>query len=123
MQLADVEFEPNDHAVVARVTGEVDLSNAENLGSALLDSMPNREHGLILDLSAVAYLDSAGIRLIYQLRERLRVRAQTLSLVIPRSSASHDALRLAGVSEHVEMAVTVEEASGDDVSPPPTTPG
>jgi anti-anti-sigma factor len=113
VQLADVEFEPNDHAVVARVTGEVDLSNAENLGSALLDSMPNREHGLILDLSAVAYLDSAGIQLIYQLRERLRTRGQGLRLVIPASSPSHDALRLAGLTQHVEMADSVEEAIRD----------
>ena len=123
MQLADVEFESSDKAVVARVSGEVDLSNAESLGAALLASMANSERQLILDLSAVAYLDSAGIRLIYQLRERLRVRGQTLSLVIPTSSASHDALRLAGVSQHVETAETVEEASGDDVSPPPTTAG
>ena len=113
MQLADVDFDSRDQAVVARVTGEVDLSNAESLGAALLDSMPNQGHRLIVDLSAVAYLDSAGIRLIYQLRERLQTRGQSLRLVIPADSASHDALRLAGLAEHVEMAETIEEAVGD----------
>jgi anti-anti-sigma factor len=84
------------------------------LYSALeLDAMPNDEHRLIADLSAVAYLDSAGIRLIYQLRERLQRRGQRLRLVIPAESASHDALRLAGLAEHVEMAETLEEAIGD----------
>ncbi len=113
MQIADVEFESRDRAVVARVSGEVDLSNADSLGAALLDAMPNDERRLIVDLSAVAYLDSAGIRLIYQLRERLQSRGQRLRLVIPAESASHDALRLAGLAEHVEMAETLEEAIGD----------
>jgi anti-anti-sigma factor len=114
MRLADVEFDSSGHGVVAHVSGEIDLSNAEIIGAALVDSMQNHEHRLILDLSDVEYLDSAGIQLIYQLRERLRARGQALRLVIPSSSASHDALRLAGLSQHVEMAETVEEASGDD---------
>jgi anti-sigma B factor antagonist len=114
MRLADVEFERTEQGVVARVSGEVDLSNAESIGAALVESMPNDEHRLILDLSGVDYLDSAGIQLIYQLRERLRARGQTLALVIPPSSPSHDALRLAGLSPHVEMAENVEQARGND---------
>jgi anti-sigma B factor antagonist len=114
MRLADVEFERTERAVVARVTGEVDLSNAASIGTAMVDSMPNDEHRLILDLSSVEYLDSAGIQLIYQLRERLHARGQTMALVIPSSSPSHDALRLAGLSQHVEMAETVEQAGGSD---------
>ena len=113
MEIADVDFESSDQAVVAGVRGEVDLSNADSLEAALLDAMRNDEHRLIVDLSLVAYLDSAGIRLIYQLRERLQGRGQRLWLVIPAQSASHDALRLAGLAEHVEMAETVEEAMGD----------
>jgi anti-anti-sigma factor len=110
MRLADVEFDSRDEGIVARLTGEIDLSNAESIGAALVDAMPNQEHQLILDMSAVDYLDSAGIQLIYQLREQLRARGQNLKLVIPASSAPHDALRLAGLMEHVPMVETVEEA-------------
>jgi anti-anti-sigma factor len=113
MRLADVEFDSNDRGVVARVIGEIDLSNAASLGAALVDAMPNHERRLILDMSAVEYLDSAGIQLIYQLRERLHARGQNLALVIPTPSPSHDALRLAGLTQHVEMAETVEEAGAD----------
>jgi anti-anti-sigma factor len=113
MRLADVEFDSNDRAVVARLSGEVDLSNAASLRAALADAMPNHEQRLILDMTAVEYLDSAGIQLIYQLREQLRARGQSLALVIPTPSPSHDALRLAGLTEHVEMAETVDEAVGD----------
>jgi anti-sigma B factor antagonist len=113
MRLADVEFDSSDRGVVARITGEIDLSNAASLGAALVDAMPNHEQGLVLDMSSVEYLDSAGIQLIYQLRERLRARGQNLALVIPTLSPAHDALRLAGLTQHVEMAETVEEAGGD----------
>lgn len=65
---------------------------------------------MVLDLSQLSYLDSAGIQLIYTLRENLSVRGQTLQLVIPSSSAAHDALRLAGVLHQVPTAETVEDA-------------
>lgn len=113
MRLADIAFESGETSVVARVTGEIDMSNADSIRSALADAMPNQKLLLIFDLSALDYLDSAGIQLIYQLREQLRARGQSLRLVIPASSASHDAIRLAGLAPHLEMAETVEDARRD----------
>lgn len=110
MRLADVMVTAEGRAVVARLTGEVDMSNAESIGGALTEATPNSSLALILDLSAVDYLDSAGIHLIYQLRERLRARGQSLRLVIPADSPANDALRLAGVLRHVETAGTVDAA-------------
>jgi anti-anti-sigma factor len=110
VRLADVEFSDRAGAVIARVTGEIDLANAEGLAGAIVEAIPNETHALVLDLTDVLYIDSAGIRLIYQLRERLRVRGQALRLVAPEASASHDALRLAGVASHVETIETVDQA-------------
>ena len=107
MRLADLDFESHDAAVVARLTGEIDLSNVETIRSALTEAMPNHVHLLVLDLSTVDYLDSAGIQLIYRLREDLGARAQTLRLVIPMSSPANAALRLAGVAQHVDTIETV----------------
>ena len=90
-----MQFDSDDRGVVARITGEIDLSNAASIGAALVDAVRNQEHRLILDMSEVEDLDSAGIQLIYQLRERLHARGQRLALVIPKSSPSHDALQLA----------------------------
>lgn len=99
--------------MVARLTGELDLSNAEDVGRALADAVPNHALALVVDLSQVEYLDSAGIQLIYRLRESLRARGQTLHLVIPTASAANDALRLAGVERHVETIQSVDEALGE----------
>ena len=56
------------------------------------------------------FLDSAGIQLIYQLREDLRARGQILQLVVASTSPTHDALTLAGVTHHVEIVETLDDA-------------
>ena len=110
MRLADVQFDSHECAVVARITGEVDLSNAGEIRTALIDAVRNDSLALVLELGDVDHLDSAGIQLIYRLREDLRARGQALGLVIPRRSAAHDALRLAGVSRHIQLVETIDEA-------------
>lgn len=110
MRAADFQLSTHGDAVVARLEGEIDLANAEEVGGALADAASNEAVALVLDLSAVDYFDSAGIQLIYQLREKLRTRNQALALVIPSTSAVRDSLRLAGVERHVGASEAVEEA-------------
>jgi anti-anti-sigma factor len=110
VRLADLQLSSRDRAVVARVTGEIDLSNATYLERALLTATPNDTLSLVLDLSELDYLDSAGIQLIYRLRESLRSRGQTLALVIPSASPANAALRLAGVSRYVDGDETIDDA-------------
>lgn len=121
MKLADVQFSEHERVVVARLKGEVDLSNADSIETAIVEATPNHALALILDVSALDYLDSAGIHLIYKLRQKLRARGQTLRLVIPTESPAHDALRLAGVSHNVDTAESLEAAmaefAADDSAP------
>jgi anti-anti-sigma factor len=108
--LADVRFDARDQVVVASVTGEVDLSNATQLCDAVGEATPNTAFGMVLDLGGVDYLDSAGIHLIYRLRENLQARGQKLMLAIPAASPVQDSLRLAGVTQHLPIASSVAEA-------------
>jgi anti-sigma B factor antagonist len=110
MSLGDVQITTQDAIVIAGLSGEVDMSNAQAIGQAIERGIPHEALGLVLDLSKLDYLDSAGIQLVYQLREDLRSRAQNLTLVIPEDSPPADALRLAGVSTHLRTYQTVEEA-------------
>jgi anti-sigma B factor antagonist len=110
VKLADVQFSDHQRVVVARLTGEVDLSNAGSIENAIAEATPNHALGLILDVSALDYLDSAGIHLVYKLRGKLRARSQILWLVIPPDSPANDALRLAGVSRNIDTAESLEAA-------------
>jgi anti-sigma B factor antagonist len=109
MKLADLQMRTHDDVLVARVTGEIDKSNATELRTAITETMPNDSLGVLLDLSNVDYIDSAGIHLLYRLSENLRNRGQTLRVVIPRGSPADDTLRLAGVTRHVDVVRELEE--------------
>lgn len=51
------------------VTGEIDMSNAGSLADALEDS----SGALVVDLTAVEYLDSAGLSVLFAHAERLEL--------------------------------------------------
>jgi anti-anti-sigma factor len=107
--LADVHITHHDGVIVASVTGEIDMSNATDLRTAIIDATPNNALGLVLDLSAVDYIDSAGIHLLYRVGDSLRARGQTLRVVIPPTSPASDTLRLAGVNRHVDIVAELDE--------------
>jgi anti-anti-sigma factor len=109
MRPGDLQIRRRDRIVIAHLIGEIDLSNAAELSVAVTDATPNDALGVVLDLSGVTYVDSAGIRLLYRLGESLRNRGQTLRVVIPPDSPPSDALRLAGVQRHVDVVEELEE--------------
>jgi anti-anti-sigma factor len=119
MRLADVNFSTIDGVLVAHLFGEIDISNAGELAAAVSDRTPNDAVGVVLDLSDVDYLDSGGIHMLYRLRESLRARGQSLAIVVPAASPVIDAMRLAGIERHLELAETFEEGLGK-VAPRPS---
>jgi anti-anti-sigma factor len=110
MPLADLEFEITDRVVIAHVDGEIDMSNADELGNAFSVRLTNDALGLVVDLRKVDYLDSAGIHLLYALRERLDNRGQQLRLVFGPEAPISEALRIADVSRTVGAYETVDAA-------------
>jgi anti-anti-sigma factor len=110
VKLVDLRFEERGRVVLASLDGEVDMSNAEALRKALESNMPNDALGLVLDCTAVRYLDSAGIHLLFKLREQLRNRGQELRLVVPGNAPIADVLALADIPAAVGVADTVEAA-------------
>jgi anti-sigma B factor antagonist len=110
VSLADVQITNAPGALVAHLTGEVDMSNAEEIGAAVIGATPGDARGVVLDLSAVEYLDSAGIYVIHGMRASLQARGQSLVLVIPPDSPVHDALRLSGADRPGELVEELDAA-------------
>jgi anti-sigma B factor antagonist len=110
MRLADLEVSMRDGIAVARLVGEIDMSNADELRIALASAMPTDARAMVLDLSGVDYLDSAGIRLIYLVSEDFGARRQRTHVVAPPDSVVADVLRIAGVIDHIGAAPTLDEA-------------
>ena len=112
MTLGDVQLRLQDSVLVARLTCELDLSNARGIEDAIAVATPNHAVSVVVDLSQLGYLDSAGIQLLYRLREQLQVRGQDLRLVLPAGSPAADALRLAGVMGQLKTVNTIAQALG-----------
>lgn len=110
--LADVEFTLRPGCVVAAMRGEIDLSNAAALRDAVRQQVTADVDAVVLDMSGVDYLDSAGIQLIYRLRDELSARGKLLHVVIPPDSPVNDALELAGVASEVRARASLESALG-----------
>ena len=72
--LASFRADEWEDVIVGELSGEVDLSNAADLEGAISESVPNSARGLVLDLTALTYIDSSGIRLLLSLSGRLRWR-------------------------------------------------
>jgi anti-anti-sigma factor len=110
-ELSQVEFSGDD-VVVARLTGEIDLSNAAEVGESLGAGVPNTALGLVIDLTATAYLDSSGVHLLFDLAERLQRRQQQLRVVVPEGGPIRRVLRIVELDLTVPVVATVDEAVG-----------
>jgi anti-anti-sigma factor len=66
-----------DGRLVLTATGEIDLSNVEPFSQALNTAVADADTGgetrLIVDLSAVEYLDSAAVNVLFPYAEHIRV--------------------------------------------------
>jgi anti-anti-sigma factor len=109
VNLADLHVTVHEGVIAVKVSGEIDMSNVAELRKAILEATPNEALGCVLDFTALDYIDSAGIHLLYRLGDNLRSRGQTLRVVIPPGSPASDALRLAGVKRHVDIVAELDE--------------
>jgi anti-sigma B factor antagonist len=60
-------LDSGDGLVIARIIGDLDLSNLHTVQAALVDAMPNEAHALVVDLTGVNFLDSSGVETLFRL--------------------------------------------------------
>ena len=104
----ELEFEPLGDAVLAHLKGEVDLANARSVRDRLLEAVPNTATGLVLDLTATQHLDSSGVRVLFELAERLENRRQKLEIVIPDEAPVKRVLLLTEIDRVVPLFSSVD---------------
>jgi serine phosphatase RsbU (regulator of sigma subunit)/anti-sigma regulatory factor (Ser/Thr protein kinase)/ABC-type transporter Mla MlaB component len=78
----------------AGVCGTVDITSADRLARQLLSACRGGTLPLTVDLSGVTHLASAGVRALYQVRERLTAHKQKLTLIAAPGSSAGIVLRL-----------------------------
>ncbi|MBB3663369.1 MULTISPECIES: STAS domain-containing protein [Prauserella salsuginis group] len=98
MTVAHVELrrDTESQSVEITVTGEIDLSNAEQVRSELYGAIANNLIRVSLDLTGVSYLDSSGLRILFTLADRLQRMQTELDIVAPPRTPVRRIVELAG---------------------------
>ena len=109
-QIAAIEIEESGGVVIARIDGEVDISNVDEVRQRLTAGVPNSALGLVVDLCRTAYLDSSGVSLLFELWKALERHRQSLRVVATEDTASGRVFLLTGMDKVIPMADTVAEA-------------
>ena len=94
-----VEAVDGDRPVsVVRAVGEIDMANAHELQSAL-DPIPG-EHGVVLNLTDVPFIDSSGLRVMLVAAQ---ARGANMAVAISPDSGVARIVEVAQVTEAIRM--------------------
>lgn len=107
-ELARVQVEQEDGFVRARLTGEVDLSNAEQVYEQVLAAAQDAPL-LLVELSGLGFIDSAGMAAMGRLARALSTGMTRLRIVARRDSVAARTLALAGMDR--VLPISSEESA------------
>ena len=108
-----VRVEQRDGVVIARVSGDVDLSNAADVEAAVLAAAATSRGPLVVDLTAVPFLDSAGVRCLDHLLAE-RPPDRPMLVVAERHGRARFTLRLCDFPDELlrdDLAAGVSEVA------------
>ena len=108
--LATVDIQRHDDISLAQVRGEIDTSNVREVADVLETAGPRAGAGLVIDLSAVTYLNSATVKVLFELAEALRERQQQLRLVMAETAPMRGLLLMLGFDLVVPVHTRLEDA-------------
>jgi anti-sigma B factor antagonist len=104
---AVVGVDRRDGAVVLSLTGELDLYNAEEVRSALLDACAGEPDVLVVDLEEVRFIDSTALGVLIEARSQMP--DGSFRLAAP-GLETRRALEVSGLDRHFLVHDTVAEA-------------
>ena len=98
---------------VTQLTDDIDLSNATTSFREMLDGLSHDDLGLVVDLSEVRHLDSAGIRMLHKLGGWLAQRRLELRVVVPKTSSIRRVLELSCFDAHLPVTDSIDSAMAE----------
>lgn len=96
MTEAKVESSVEDGAMHIALHGEIDLANAVVVEDEIREAVSHQPNAVLVDLTDLTYVDSAGIRILYRLASRLHALQVALELVVPLDSPTRQLIEISG---------------------------
>jgi anti-sigma B factor antagonist len=98
-----------DPTIIAPV-GELDLARVGDFRIELADAAGRRAERVVVDLSAVSFIDSSGLSALVELHNRLRRDRRELAVVVPGGTAARVVLSLCGLQTRLAVFETRQAA-------------
>ena len=108
-----IEQREGDDVVVARLTGELDISGADSTGQRIAEAVPSSARGVVVDMSELEFIDSSGIAMLFGLARRLSSRRQALSAVAPGGRPVSRVLEIVEFERAAPLRARLDEALAD----------
>jgi anti-anti-sigma factor len=109
-ELVRLEFATHRDIPVCDIAGELDASNVDDVLARVLAAISNDQPGVVLDLTTTTYLDSAGVRMLFELARRLRMHRQELRIVVPPEGIVRRVLVLTAIADVIPIDDEIDEA-------------
>ena len=106
-----VTFSRHGSAELVRLTGEIDLANAPEIGRAIA-THTTAAGAVLIDLTGVSFLDSAGVRLLDALAGDLAAHGTPFRLVVGERGAARMTLQLCAFRADL-LATDLERAAAE----------
>ncbi|BAL86360.1 hypothetical protein AMIS_11400 [Actinoplanes missouriensis 431] len=104
-----VSFSRHGVAELVHLKGEIDLANANDIGRAIV-ARTTDANAVLIDLTAVSFLDSAGVRLLDFIVGDLDDRGKPIKLVVGERGAARMTLQLCSFRTDL-LATDLERAA------------
>lgn len=107
--MAEINVTQREPVVLVEVNGRVDSSNANELGEALMELIDGGHRHLVVNLTGVDYMSSAGLRELVSPLKRVRRENGDIRLVQP-SPRVREVLELTGLDTIFQIYESSPEA-------------
>jgi stage II sporulation protein AA (anti-sigma F factor antagonist) len=94
---------------VVTATGEIDLTNAESLRNELLSALNAGALGLVVDMTATTFIDSAGVTALVRASRRAAAAEATVRLAVTAPAVLR-VLNLVGIDQLIQVHPSVTDA-------------
>src|SRR5690349_1739536 len=98
-----VTHHPMSDPIIIEPPVELDVASVTEFREALEDATGDASAGLIVDLSHVEFIDSSGLGVVLEARERARVEGGPFAVVAPRGTTAAVLLTLSGLRNRLPV--------------------
>ena len=121
--LVGVEIEQrDDDVVVARLTGELDISAADRTGKKIAEAVPSSARGLVVDMSELEFMDSSGVSMLFTLARQVGSHRQQLRVVAPPGRPVSRVLQIVEFERAAPVDADVDSAVAEITTPRASQP-